>query len=107
MQHLTSYQHAHDAGYERAINREDAIDREADAIIADKVRLMEVIEAMLVDTEIPLVELLAFSYASDCAPRPGWTYEFRHSSIIKDTNTAIYEAVMKESRCLVDAREEV
>lgn len=107
MNPLTSYQHAHDAAGERASNREDAIDREADAIIADKTRLMEVIEAMLVDTEIPIVEMLAFSYANDCAPRPGWTYEFRHSSIIKDTNTAIYEAVMKEARCVVDAREEV
>ena len=106
MQPLTSYQHAHDAAYERYSNRDDAIDREADAIIADKTRLMEVIEAMLIDTEVPIVELLAYHYANQCSLPPQWVKDGRFAELThKNIWPSIYEAVMKEARCVVDERD--
>lgn len=61
---LTSYQHAHDAAYERASAREDAITAEGERIAGDVSDLSTVCGEWFATCDIDTGELLALLYAS-------------------------------------------
>lgn len=100
MNHLTSYQHAHDAAGEQAADREDAVTAAGERIAADPTKLREAIEGMLVDTEVDVPELLALLYRSNlfaAAERESAHLDRfinpRLLEVIRNTNTAINAAI--------------
>jgi len=105
MQHLTDYSDAYDAEGERADARAAAIDREADAIIADKSRLSEVVAYWLYlgSGTDSAADLLAALYASECLPAPSWAKDDL-LRMIRQLGMNLYQAVTEAAADSVDAK---
>lgn len=105
MRPLSDYYDAFDSVDERAAERAAAIDREADAIIADKERLVDVVCEWLAcsDEDVAGPELLAALYASECTPAPSWAKD-ELPRMIRQLGMNLYQAVTEAAADSVDAK---
>lgn len=105
MQHLTDYSDAYDAENERIEMRNAMIGREADAIIADKDRLTDVVADWLYlgSGADSAADLLAALYASECLPAPSWAKDDL-PRMIRQLGLNLYQAVTEAAADSVDAK---